>query len=143
MKRRKARATFAAYITIKGLGGFQEKFISELITNDIQIYEICQGKDGFTAVIKPYSYLKTARIARKHGIRLNVTERQGFIFRLLPLRKRWGACYRRIVLLRCNSPAVAICMEDRHYRKQRGHRHTDMCRDGEKRPYARLQQEVF
>lgn len=28
MKRRKARATFAAYITIKGLGGFQEKFIS-------------------------------------------------------------------------------------------------------------------
>ena len=35
MKRRKARATFAAYITIKGLGGFQEKFISELITNDI------------------------------------------------------------------------------------------------------------
>ena len=61
MKRRKARATFAAYITIKGLGGFQEKFISELITNDIQIYEICQDKDGFTAVIKPYSYLKTAR----------------------------------------------------------------------------------
>ena len=53
MKRRKARATFAAYITIKGLGGFQEKFISELITNDIQIYEICQGKDGYTAVIKP------------------------------------------------------------------------------------------
>ena len=39
MKRRKARATFAAYITINGLGGFQEKFISELITNDIQIYE--------------------------------------------------------------------------------------------------------
>ena len=113
MKRRKARATFAAYITINGLGGFQEKFISELITNDIQIYEICQGKDGFTAVIKPYSYLKTARIARKHGIRLRVTERQGFIFRLLPLRKK------------------------------RGHRHTDMCRVGEKRPYARLQQEVF
>lgn len=105
MKRRKARATFAAYITIKGLGGFQEKFISELITNDIQIYEICQDKDGFTAVIKPYSYLKTARIARKHGIRLNVTERQGFIFRLLPLRKRWGlvtgalCCCAVIVLL--------------------------------------------
>lgn len=105
MKRRKARATFAAYITIKGIGGFQEKFISELITNDIQIYEICQNKDGFTAVIKPYSYLKTARIARKHGIRLNVTERQGFIFRLLPLRKRWGlvtgalCCCAVIVLL--------------------------------------------
>ena len=105
MKRRKARATFAAYITIKGLGGFQEKFISELITNDIQIYEICQDKDGFTAVIKPYSYLKTARIARKHGIRLRVTERQGFIFRLLPLRKRWGlvtgalCCCAVIVLL--------------------------------------------
>ncbi|MFR2153373.1 MAG: hypothetical protein ACLS48_00640 [[Eubacterium] siraeum] len=57
---RKARATFAAYITINGR--FSEKFISELITNDIQIYEICQ-QNGFTAVIKPYSYLKTARIA--------------------------------------------------------------------------------
>ena len=128
MKRRKARATFAAYITIKGLGGFQEKFISELITNDIQIYEICQDKDGFTAVIKPYSYLKTARIARKHAF---------------AIKEKMGACYRRIVLLRCNSPAIAICMEDRHHRKQRGHRHTDMCRDGEKRSYARLQQEVF
>ena len=143
MKRRKARATFAAYITIKGLGGFQEKFISELITNDIQIYEICQDKDGFTAVIKPYSYLKTARIARKHGIRLNVTERQGFYIQAFAIKEKMGACYRCIVLLRCNSPAVAICMEDRHYRKQRGHRHTDMCRDGEKRSYARLQQEVF
>ena len=58
-----------------------------------------------TALIKPYSYLKTARIARKHGIRLRVTERQGFIFRLLPLRKRWGlvtgalCCCAVIVLL--------------------------------------------
>ena len=58
MKRRKARATFAAYITINGLGGFQEKFISELITNDIQIYEICQGKDGFTAVKSRTAILK-------------------------------------------------------------------------------------
>ena len=40
MKRRKARATFAAYITINGLGGFQEKLISEHITNEIQIYKL-------------------------------------------------------------------------------------------------------
>ena len=143
MKRRKARATFAAYITINGLGGFQEKFISELITNDIQIYEICQGKDGFTAIIKPYSYLKTARIARKHGIRLQSYRKARLYIQAFAAKEKMGACYRHIVLLRCNSPAVAICMENRHYRKQRGHRHTDMCRDGEKRPYARLQQEVF
>ena len=135
MKRRKARATLAAYITIKGLGGFQEKFISELITNDIQIYEICQGNDGFTAVIKPSCYLKTARTQSCRKARLYI---QAFA-----VKEKMGACYGRIVLLRCNSPAVAICMEDRHHRKQRGHRHTDMCRYGEKRSYARLQQEIF
>lgn len=91
MKKKKTKAiSLAAYITIKGLGGFQEKFISELIANDIQIYEISQLESEFTAVVKPYSYLKISRIARKHGIRLSVVERKGIIFRLLPYRKRWG-----------------------------------------------------
>lgn len=91
MRKKKAKSgSFAAYITVMGLGGFQEKFISELIANDIQIYEIYQQESEFTAVVKPRNYLKIGRIARKYGVRLSVTERKGLVFKLLPFRKRWG-----------------------------------------------------
>lgn len=91
MRKQKTKTgSVASYITVNGLGGFQEKFISDLIANDIQIYEITQHTTEFTAVIKPYNYLEISRLARKHGIRLRVTERSGIIFRLLPYRRRWG-----------------------------------------------------
>lgn len=80
----------ATYITVEGIGGFQEKFISGLISEDIQIYSITQQTAGFTAVVKPNCYLKMSRIARKNGVRLRVIKRKGLAFRLYPYRKRWG-----------------------------------------------------
>lgn len=88
--RKKYHGFSASYIRITGLGGFQEKFISELISQNINIYEISQEKSGFIALVKPYDYLKISRIAKKHGIRLRVSERIGLRFRLYPFRKRWG-----------------------------------------------------
>ncbi|MGN0611933.1 MAG: sporulation protein YqfD [Ruminiclostridium sp.] len=88
--RKKYHGFTASYIRITGLGGFQEKFISELISENINIYEITQEKSGFIALVKPYDYLTIARIAKKYGIRLRVSERIGLRFRLYPLRKRWG-----------------------------------------------------
>lgn len=41
--KRKMKSGFpATYITVVGIGGFQEKFISGLISEDIQIYAITQ-----------------------------------------------------------------------------------------------------
>lgn len=89
--KRKTKAGFpATYITVAGIGGFQEKFISCLISEDIQIYAITQQTSGFTAVVKPGCYLKMSRIARKNGVRLRVSERKGLAFRLYPYRRRWG-----------------------------------------------------
>ena len=65
----------ATYITVEGIGGFQEKFISGLISEDIQIYSITQQTAGFTAVVKPNCYLKMSRIARKNGVWLWVIKR--------------------------------------------------------------------
>lgn len=80
----------ATYITVEGIGGFQEKFISGLISEDIQKYSITQQTAGFTAVVKPNCYLKMSRIARKNGVRLRVIKRKGLAFRLYPYRRRWG-----------------------------------------------------
>lgn len=90
-KNKKIKSGFpATYITVKGIGGFQEKFISGLISEDIQIYAITQQTAGFTAVVKPNCYLKMSRIARKNGVRLKVIKRKGLAFRLYPYRRRWG-----------------------------------------------------
>ena len=89
--KRKMKSGFpATYITVVGIGGFQEKFISGLISEDIQIYAITQQTAGFTAVVKPGCYLKMSRIARKNGVRLRVAERKGIAFCLYPYRRRWG-----------------------------------------------------
>lgn len=88
--KRKNHGFAASYIRITGLGGFQEKFISELIAQNIGIYEIKQEKSGFIALVKPYEYIKIARTAKKNGVRLRIIDRIGIHFRLYPLRKRWG-----------------------------------------------------
>ena len=78
--RKKYHGFSASYIKITGLGGFQEKFISELISQNINIYEISQEKSGFIALVKPYDYLKVTRKAKKHEIRPRVSERIGPLF---------------------------------------------------------------
>ena len=88
--KRKYHGFASSYIRITGIGGFQEKFISDIISQNINIYEITQEKGEFIALVKPYDYLKIARTARKHGIRLRVNERIGLRFRMYPLKKRWG-----------------------------------------------------
>jgi len=79
-----------AYVKFKALGGFQEKFISSLIENNIQLYDIAESKCELSALIKASDYSFVSRTARKYGIRTRVYERQGLYFKLYGYRKRWG-----------------------------------------------------
>lgn len=79
-----------SYVRFKGIGGFQEKFITALIDSNIQLYDITESKCELTALIRAIDYKYVSKTARKYGIRIRVYEKQGIYFRLYGYRKRWG-----------------------------------------------------
>ncbi len=79
-----------AYVKFKAIGGFQEKFISALIDNNIQLYDITESKCEISSLIKASDYSFVSRVARKYGVRTRACERQGLYFKLYGYRKRWG-----------------------------------------------------
>lgn len=90
MKLRNKHLFTMGYVEFTGLGGFQEKFISEIIKENIPIWSISQTKAEITAAIHPKYYLKVARISRKFGIKTRIKSRHGLSFKIYPYRKRWG-----------------------------------------------------
>lgn len=80
-------------ITFSAIGAYHEEFLSELIRENIFLKNIRTEHYLLYADAKRSSYLKIARIARKYGIRVRVTERRGLYFRLSSYRKRIGLLF--------------------------------------------------
>lgn len=80
-------------ITFSAIGAYHEEFLSELIRENIFLKNIRTERHLLYADAKRSSYLKIARIARKYGIRVRVTERRGLYFRLSSYRKRIGLLF--------------------------------------------------
>ncbi len=89
MKKRFGHYGFA-YVRFTAIGAYQERLISTIIENNIQIYDIKESKGKLSAVIKASDYLYVCKSAKKYGIRTRVSERFGLYFRLYGYRKRWG-----------------------------------------------------
>lgn len=81
---------FGALAEFRGIGGFQEKFVSELIKENIFIDRISYSDGILTAFCKRGDYLYISRKARKFGVRLRVVARHGFAFYLYRYKNRWG-----------------------------------------------------
>ncbi len=79
-----------AYVRFTAIGAYQEKLISSIIENNVQIYDIKESKGELSAVIKASDYFYICKLAKKYGIRTRVSERFGLYFRLYGYRKRWG-----------------------------------------------------
>lgn len=78
------------YVEFSGLGGFQEKFVSELFENKIHCRKLRYEGGYIRARISPVYYLYAARLARKHGFCIRVTKKKGVYFKLFKFRKRYG-----------------------------------------------------
>ncbi len=89
MKKRKTKISIG-YVRFECLGGFQEKFISDLIKENIQLFEIKQEKGKLSALAYPKDYEFIARTAVKNKVRIKAEERRGIYFFLRRYRKRWG-----------------------------------------------------
>lgn len=84
------KRSLIGYITVSGIGGFQEKFFSAMFKAGIKLWEVKQISGGFTAKMQPYKYLKAKRIAKSCGVELKIEKRSGLYFFLKKYNKRLG-----------------------------------------------------
>ncbi|MCH5323581.1 MAG: sporulation protein YqfD [Eubacterium sp.] len=92
MKKAKAKRSLG-YVRFSCLGGFQEKLISKLVENNIQLFDIRQENGKLSALAYPRDYEFIARTAVKYKVRIRATERKGIYFFLRKYRKRWGIIF--------------------------------------------------
>lgn len=77
-------------VSFSGLGGFQEKMLSELLDNEIRVYDVRFADGEIFGAVSPLDYYRTAETARKYGVKLRAKERRGPYFTLLKYRRRIG-----------------------------------------------------
>lgn len=89
MKKEKTGPYFGR-VGFSGLGGFQEKMLSELLEADVQVHRIRFSDGRISGEVSPFDYYKTAKAARKNGVKLRAMKRSGLYFTLLKYRARTG-----------------------------------------------------
>lgn len=77
-------------VSFAGLGGFQEKMLTELFDEEIQVRGICFADGKIYGSVSPLDYYRTAKIAAKNGVKLRAEKRSGLYFSLLKYRRRIG-----------------------------------------------------
>lgn len=77
-------------VSFSGLGGFQEKMLSELLDNEIRVYGVRFSEGKIYGSVSPFDYYRTSETARKYGVKLRAGERRGLYFTLLRYRSRIG-----------------------------------------------------
>lgn len=89
MKKEKTGLYFGL-VSFSGLGGFQEKMLSELLDEEIQVRGVHFADGKIYGSVSPLDYYRTADIARKNGVKLRAEKRSGLYFTLLKYRMRIG-----------------------------------------------------
>lgn len=78
------------YTEFRGIGGYQEHFISELLENGIKLRCVRSENGIITGRISPLDYLRAAETARQCGVRLRAGKRHGLYFSLQKYSRRVG-----------------------------------------------------
>lgn len=89
MKKEKTGLLFGQ-VSFSGLGGFQEKMLSELLADDIRVRGVRFADGRIYGAVSPLDYYRTAETARRNGVKLRAEKRGGLYFSLLRYRTRIG-----------------------------------------------------
>lgn len=89
MKKEK-RGSFFGEVSFSGLGGFQEKMLSELLGDDIRVSNVRFADGRIYGSVSPLDYYRTAETARRYGVKLRAGKRRGLYFSMLKYRSRIG-----------------------------------------------------
>lgn len=87
---KKEKKSFFGSVSFSGLGGFQEKMLSELLDDDIRVSDVRFADGMIYGSVSPLDYYRTAETARKYGVKLRAGKRGGLYFSMLKYRTRIG-----------------------------------------------------
>ncbi|MCH5208400.1 MAG: sporulation protein YqfD [Oscillospiraceae bacterium] len=77
-------------VSFSGIGGFQEKLVSDLLENGIPVRKLRFSGAEISGEVSPFDYYKTASLARKNGVKIRAGKRRGLYFTLYRYRTRSG-----------------------------------------------------
>lgn len=78
------------YVRFIFTDGFAENFLTECFADGIELRNIKETENGFSAFCNVKTYKKLHRYAFKHGGRVKIIKKSGLPFVLLPLKNRVG-----------------------------------------------------
>ncbi len=71
-------------------GGFSEGFINECYLKGYNISDVCYNGNTLCASCPAELYPYLRPVAKAHGGKIRIVKKRGIVFKLLPLRNRWG-----------------------------------------------------
>ncbi len=77
-------------VTFSMIGAYCEDCINELISRKIPLRDIRNSGNVIYAGTSVFAYPQIAKLSRRYGVRVRVTEKRGVYFHLSPFRKRPG-----------------------------------------------------
>lgn len=77
-------------VDFAGFGGYREKMLSELLENQISVQNVEFDDISIKGEVSPFDYFKTAKIARKNGVRIRSGKRRGAYFTIMHYSRRGG-----------------------------------------------------
>lgn len=78
------------WVEFSGIGGFQERFVSELLEKGIKLRRVRIENGQISGVISPLHYREAASASRRHGVRIRAGKRKGLYFTALRYSRRAG-----------------------------------------------------
>lgn len=78
------------WVEFSGIGGFQERFVSELLEKGIKLRKIRIENGRISGIISPLDYRHAAEASRRYGVRIRAGRRRGLYFTALRYSRRAG-----------------------------------------------------
>lgn len=78
------------WVEFSGIGGFQERFVSELLEKGIKLRKVHIENGRISGIISPLDYRHAAEASRRYGVRIRAGRRRGLYFTALRYSRRAG-----------------------------------------------------
>ncbi len=78
------------WVEFSGIGGFQERFVSELLEKGIRLRRVQIENGRISGIISPLDYRHAVEASRRHGVHIRAGRRRGLYFTALRYSRRAG-----------------------------------------------------
>lgn len=95
----KSRGLYFGRVSFSGIGGFQEKMISELLESGVVLRRVKTAGGTVSGEISPLDYYTAAKAARRNGVRIRAGKRRGLYFTLMRYKMRFGLYVGGLILM--------------------------------------------